>query len=232
MQRGSKHKLTKKRTNKRMQRGSYKKQRGGMQRGGFFSFFNSNIKPKNLVDKKTPEDIFKMKQPISIEADFFEKYKDELDALAIPQNIREALQMMMDMKNKETVFNKFYKDKGTGSKVHSNPAIQAPAGAAQSAAQSAAPAPAQSAAPAAQSADEEDEEDEDEEEEEEEEEQAPAAQAPAAPAQAAPAQAPAAPTPPVQKGGAKRTRRSQKARRSRKARKARKSRRTARTQRS
>ena len=231
MQRGSKHKLTKKRTNKRMQRGSYKKQRGGMQRGGFFSFFNSNIKPKNLVDKKTPEDIFKMKQPISIEADFFEKYKDELDALAIPQNIREALQMMMDMKNKETVFNKFYKDKGTGSKVHSNPAIQAPAGAAQSAAQSAAPAPAQSAAPAAQSADEEDEEDEDE-EEEEEEEQAPAAQAPAAPAQAAPAQAPAAPTPPVQKGGAKRTRRSQKARRSRKARKARKSRRTARTQRS
>ena len=203
MQRGNKHKRTK----KRMQLGSHKKMR--MQRGGFFSFFNSNLKPKNLVDKKTPEDIFKMKQPISIEADFFEKYKDELDALAIPQNIREALQMMMDMKNKETVFNKFYKDKGTGSKVHSNPAIQAPAAAPAAAA----PAAAAPAAAAQSAADEEDEEDDEEDEEEEEEEEKPAAPAPAAPT-------------PVQKGGAKRTRRS---RGTKKAKKARKSRRTRRS---
>ncbi len=218
MQRGSKHKRSKhKRTKKRMQRRSYKKMKGGMQRGGsFFSFFNSNIKPKNLVDKKTPADIFRMKQPITIEDDFFEKYKDELDALAIPTNIREALQMMMDMRNKETVFNKCYKDKGTGSKVHSNPAIQA-AAVQQAQAPAAAPSAAQPAAPATQSEEDEEEDDEEEEDEDEEEEQAPAA----------PAQAPApAPAAPVQKGGAKRTRRS---RGTKKARKARKSRRTRRS---
>ena len=102
--------------------------RGGMQRGGgIFSFFNSNLKPKNLVDKKTPADIFRMKQPIMIEDDFFEKYKDELDTLAIPTEIREALQMMMDLKNKETVFNTCYAGKGIGPKVHFKTPMPAPA---------------------------------------------------------------------------------------------------------
>jgi hypothetical protein len=211
----SKRSHNKRSHNKRSQyKRSHKMQRGGMQSGGFFSFFNSNLKPKNLVDKKTPEDIFKMKQPILIEDDFFEKYKDELDTLAIPADIREALQMMMDMKHKDTVFKKCYQGKGTGNKVH----LKTPMPVKE-------PVP----EPVAEEEDEEEQAPAAQEETDDEEEQAPAVQqepavkAPAvqqAPAAPAPAPAPKAPTvkeaPAAKKeenegmkGGGKSTRRSQ-----------------------
>jgi hypothetical protein len=156
-----------------------------MQSGGFFSFFNSNLKPKNLVDKKTPEDIFKMKQPILIEDDFFEKYKDELDTLAIPADIREALQMMMDMKHKDTVFKKCYQGKGTGNKVHLKTPMPVKA-------------PEPVPEPVAEEEDEEEQAPAAQEETDDEEEQEPAVKAPAvqqAPAQQAPAVKAPAPAP-------------------------------------
>ena len=187
-----------------------KMQRGGMRMrgGGIFSFFNSNLKPKNLVDKKTPADIFRMKQPILIEDDFFEKYKDELDTLAIPTEIREALQMMMDLKNKETVFNKCYAGKGVGPKVHFKTPMPVPAPAAPAEQEEQAPPAAQ--APAAQ---------------------APAAQAPAAQQTKAP-QAPAKDEDEdedeeeekksVMQGGSRRSQKSRKSRKSKKTKKSRK----------
>ena len=195
----SKHKRTKKRSQK------MKMQRGGMRMrgGGIFSFFNSNLKPKNLVDKKTPADIFRMKQPILIEDDFFEKYKDELDTLAIPTEIREALQMMMDLKNKETVFNKCYAGKGVGPKVHFKTPMPVPAPAAPAEQEEQAPPAAQAPAaqaPAAQQtkAPQAPAKDEDEDEDEEEEKKS------------------------VMQGGSRRSQKSRKSRKSKKTKKSRK----------
>jgi len=74
--------------------------------GGFFdAIFGSKYKPANFEGKKV-EDVLKMKLPFSITDDFFQSE----DIAQIPINVQEAIQFMSDLNNRQTVFDKCYKN--------------------------------------------------------------------------------------------------------------------------
>jgi hypothetical protein len=118
-----------------------------------FSFFNSTYGPKDFLNK-TPEEIVEMKVN-KIDENFFEtsaKDKPE-DFNQLTPESKGAIQLLIDLKHKINIYNKFYKPNGARRSIKpGHRTAQAPAAQQAQAAQQASAAQQAPAAQAAQQA--------------------------------------------------------------------------------
>ena len=82
-------------------------------------FFSFNYKPGSFKGK-TPEAILEMK-PNKIDKEFFTKYTNENNESfrELTPEIKGAIQLLIDLKNKVTIYNKCYKNSFSTEKHHS-----------------------------------------------------------------------------------------------------------------
>lgn len=82
-------------------------------------FFSFNYKPSSFKGK-TPEAILEMK-PNKVDKDFFTKYTNEnnKDFIELTSEMKGAIQLLIDLKHKVTIYNKCYKNSFAADKPHS-----------------------------------------------------------------------------------------------------------------
>ena len=93
-------------------------------------FFNFNYKPSSFKGK-TPEAILEMKSN-KVDKDFFTKYNSENneDFRELTPEMKGAMQLLIDLKHKVTIYNKCYKNSFPAEKPRSMRPAPAPAAAA------------------------------------------------------------------------------------------------------